>query len=109
MKKGTLILAVLALSLVSSTIFAQKFAKLDVSPMDAAAYPTSWKETNKLVKIIYGRPQLKGRPLSKLAPNDKVWRTGANEAPEITFYKDVMFGGKQIKSRYLCLIYHTWR
>jgi hypothetical protein len=34
----------------------------------------------------------------KLAPADKVWRTGANEAAEITFYKDVIFGGKEIKA-----------
>ena len=40
---------------------------------------------------MYGRPQLKGRDLAKLAPADKVWRTGANEAAEITFYNDVMF------------------
>ena len=34
----------------------------------------------------------------KLAPPEKVWRTGANEAAEITFYKDVMFGGKALKA-----------
>ena len=27
-----------------------------------------------------------------------VWRTGANEAAEITFYKDVIFGGKALKA-----------
>ena len=27
-----------------------------------------------------------------------VWRTGANEATEITFYKDVTFGGKTVKA-----------
>jgi hypothetical protein len=34
----------------------------------------------------------------KLAPPEKVWRTGANEAVEITFYKDVVFGGKAVKA-----------
>ena len=48
--------------------------------MDAASYPSSYKISDKVVKVVYGRPQLKGRDLAKLAPNDKVWRTGANEA-----------------------------
>ncbi|WP_298882475.1 DUF2911 domain-containing protein [uncultured Polaribacter sp.] len=99
MKKSILSVLVLVLAFTtSSNLFAQKFPKLDVSPMDAASYPTHWKNSDKLVKVIYGRPQLKGRDLSKLAPNDKVWRTGANEAAEITFYKDVVFGGKDVKA-----------
>jgi hypothetical protein len=51
-----------------------------------------------LVKIIYSRPQLKGRTLDKLAPQGKVWRTGANEAAEITFYSDVTFGSEDVKA-----------
>ncbi len=99
MKKAILSIAIFVIALVSSTeATAQKFSGLDKSPMDAAAYPSSYKESNKLVKVIYSRPQLKGRALSKLAPNDKVWRTGANEAAEITFYKDVTFGGKSVKA-----------
>jgi hypothetical protein len=95
MRKAVLSIAIFVITLISSVeIVAQKFVKVDVSPMDAASYPSNWKESNKLVKIIYSRPQLKGRALEKLAPNDKVWRTGANEAPEITFYKDVVFGDK---------------
>lgn len=74
------------------------FAKMDVSPMDAASYPSNWREANKLVKVIYSRPQLKGRSLEKLAPATKVWRTGANEAAEITFYSDVTFGGKKVSA-----------
>jgi hypothetical protein len=36
--------------------------------------------------------------MAKLAPAGKVWRLGANEAAEITFYKDVIFGGKKVKA-----------
>ena len=82
----------------TNELSAQKFAGLDVSPMDAASYPSSYKESNKMVKIVYSRPQLKGRSLSELAPNGKVWRTGANEAAEITFYQDVTFGGAAVKA-----------
>lgn len=99
MKKNVFVIAVMAIVLMfTNEMSAQKFAKLDKSPMDGASYPASYKVSDKLVKITYGRPQLKGRELSKLAPNDKVWRTGANEAAEITFYKDVMFGGKAVKA-----------
>ncbi|QOD60101.1 DUF2911 domain-containing protein [Polaribacter haliotis] len=98
MKKSIISLVVLAVVLIfSNEAIAQKFPKMDVSPMDAASYPNNWKEANKLVKVIYSRPQLKGRDLSKLAPKDKVWRTGANEAAEITFYKELDFGGKQVR------------
>lgn len=97
MKKSILLIAFLAiLTATTSEISAQKFAKLDASPMDAAAFPSNWRDANKLVKVVYSRPQLKGRTLDKLAPNGKVWRTGANEAAEITFYKKVTFGGKEV-------------
>ncbi|UMB53227.1 DUF2911 domain-containing protein [Lutibacter sp. A64] len=99
MKKNVLFIAVLTIAfLFTNEMSAQKFADLDKSPMDAAAYPVSYKESNKLVKVTYSRPQLKGRTLEKLAPNNKIWRTGANEATEITFYSDVVFGGKAVKA-----------
>jgi len=82
--------------LFANEMMAQDFSGLDKSPMDAAAFPSSYKITDKAVRIIYGRPQLKGRSMSELAPSGKVWRTGANEAPEITFYKDVTFGGTAV-------------
>lgn len=92
-------MAFMALALVfSAEAVAQEFSGLDKSPMDMASFPTSYKEADKTVRIIYSRPQLKGRTLNDLAPAGKVWRTGANEAPEITFYKDVSFGGKDIKA-----------
>lgn len=84
--------------LFSINVNAQKFAKLDKSPMDAAAFPTDYKDANKLIKIVYSRPQLKGRELSKLAPNGKVWRTGANEAANITLYKDMKIAGEPVNA-----------
>lgn len=99
MKKSILSIAIFAITFISSTeIAAQAFKDLDKSPMDAAAYPSSYKVSDKIVKVVYSRPQLKGRDLAKLAPAGKVWRTGANEAAEITFYRDVTFGGKAVKS-----------
>lgn len=100
MKKSTFIttIAFAFVMLLSTNVNAQKFSGLDKSPMDAASFPTSYKEANKLIKITYSRPQLKGRDLAKLAPNGKVWRTGANEAAELTLYKDMKLGGTSVKA-----------
>jgi len=99
MKKSILTIAIFVVSLIcSSEISAQTFDPLDKSPMDVARFPYNWRNTDKVVRVTYSRPQLKGRSVEKLAPLGKIWRVGANEATEITFYKDVTFGGKKIKS-----------
>ena len=99
MKNSIFTLTFFLIALISSLqLTAQSFKDLDKSPMDVAAFPSSYKISDKTVKVIYSRPQLKGRDLVKLAPPEKVWRTGANEAVEITFYKDVIFGGKALKA-----------
>jgi len=77
---------------------AQKFDDLDKSPMDIASYPNIHDTSNTKIKVVYSRPQLNGRPLNKLAKTDKIWRTGANEATEITFYLDVKFGEIKVKA-----------
>jgi hypothetical protein len=99
MKNSILSFAVFVITLISSLqLTAQEFKSLDKSPMDVAAFPSSYTISDKIVKVIYSRPQLKGRDLVKLAPPEKIWRTGANEAAEITFYKDVIFGGRALKA-----------
>lgn len=100
MKKTTIITTLLfAATLVFSIdVEAQKFPKMDVSPMDTASYPDDYRNSDKLIKITYSRPQLKGRELSGLTPNGKVWRTGANEATELTLYVDMKLGDTMIKA-----------
>jgi hypothetical protein len=99
MKKSICPIAIFVITLISTLqLTAQDFKGLDKSPMDMVSFPSSYKISEKVVKVIYSRPQLKGRSLLKLAPADKIWRTGANEAVEITFYKDVIFGGKELEA-----------
>lgn len=51
------------------------------------------------IKVTYGRPYKKGRDIfGGLEKLGKVWRTGADEATEITFSQDVNFGGKPVKA-----------
>ena len=99
MKKTVLVVALLFFSgIFLKQAKAQDFKGLDKSPMDLASYPDNYRISDKVIKIVYSRPQLKGRSLTNLAKFGKKWRTGANEATEITFFKDVNFGGTPVKS-----------
>jgi len=100
MKKSTLLttIAFAFIMLLSVNVQAQDFKGLDKSPMDAASFPSDYKISDKTVKVVYSRPQLNDRALESLAPNGKQWRLGANEAAEITFYKDMTVGGSAIKA-----------
>ncbi len=82
MKKIAFVLSFLMIGLVS---FAQKSPKITAE--------------SKNVKVVYGQPSKKDREIfGKLVPFGQVWRTGANEATEITFAKDVTFGGTAVKA-----------
>ncbi|MCB0497921.1 MAG: DUF2911 domain-containing protein [Cyclobacteriaceae bacterium] len=88
--KETLLTICLA-AIVSFGAWAQK-----VQPSPASTLKQTVGTTD--ITIVYHRPGLKGRSLETLIPADKVWRTGANEATEITFSKDVKIGGNDLKA-----------
>ncbi|MCW5520973.1 DUF2911 domain-containing protein [Aureitalea sp. L0-47] len=99
MKQKFLLFLALALSVaISDSLYAQKFSDLDKSPMDVASFPSSYRVSEKAIKIAYSRPQLKGRTVESLAQPDKVWRTGANEAAELTLYTDMKLGNTTVKA-----------
>ena len=77
---------------------AQSFRGLDKSPLDMVNFPASSQVQDKVVRILYSRPQLQSRDLKTLIPNGKLWRTGANESTEITFFKDVIIDSKKVPS-----------
>ena len=75
---------------------AQNFNELDKVPHDISYYRVN-RVTPPLIKVLYGRPQKKDQVVfGNIVPFDKVWRTGANEATEIKFYKDVLFGDTMV-------------
>ncbi len=98
MKKAiTPLLIVLALLATADLASAQKFPAMDKSPADIATYPKSYRISDKNVKVVYSRPQKKDREIfGSLVDFDKVWRTGANEATEITFYQDSKIGDQVV-------------
>ncbi|MBM1106229.1 DUF2911 domain-containing protein [Aurantibacter crassamenti] len=95
--KNLLTIAFMAITLAFSTqANAQSFNGLDKSPADIETFPSGHKNLDKSIKVVYSRPQLKGRSVSELAKAGEVWRTGANEAVEITFYKEATISGTKI-------------
>ncbi|GAA4108221.1 hypothetical protein GCM10022393_04100 [Aquimarina addita] len=95
MKKSFLLVIIMIASSLT-TINAQKFADLQKSPTDIA-YARSERSAKPDIKVVYSRPQKKDRKIfGELVPYDKVWRTGADEATEIKFFKDVKLGEKSI-------------
>lgn len=74
----------------------QSFAQEQrVSPLSVAS--SRYKDT--YIKIVYSQPQKKGRQVfGKLVPYDAVWRTGANEATELTVTTDITLGGSELKA-----------
>ncbi|ETN96808.1 Protein of unknown function [Zhouia amylolytica] len=98
MKKLTLVITLFTALLAFNEISAQKFSGIDKSVADIAYYKTD-RNAAPSIKVIYSRPLMKGRSVfGNLVPFEKVWRTGANEATEIRFYQDVMFGDKPVKA-----------
>lgn len=86
MKKTVLLLSFLFS--ITSLVFAQ----------EKRASPHVTAES-KNVKVTYGQPSKKGRQIfGGLEKFGTVWRTGADEATEITFAKDGKFGGKAVKA-----------
>ena len=63
----------------------QNFSELDMSPMDK----THFSRQEQVATITYSRPQLRGRDLKNIVELNKIWRTGANEANELTLYIDI--------------------
>ncbi len=75
-----------------------KFPSLQKSPTDIA-YMRDGRSGPVYVRVVYSRPYKNDRAIfGGLVPFGKVWRTGADEATEITFYEDVVFGGKEVEA-----------
>jgi hypothetical protein len=78
-----------------------KFPGLDGSPADLAYFPanSAQKNTPPDIKLLYSRPSKKGRVVfGEMEKYGAVYRLGANESNEITFFKDVTIGGKAVKA-----------
>lgn len=83
------------LIIISFPSHSQDFKDLDKSPMDAIIVRDN--SNAPLLRVIYSRPKKRGREIfGELVPYNKVWRTGANESTEITFYQPMFLGEQHI-------------
>jgi hypothetical protein len=89
-------IAVFCLSfLLLTTAHSQETFKSRPSPLALAT--ARFKDA--YVKVVYSQPQKRGREIfGKLVPFGEVWRTGANEATEITVTKDMLVNNQVLKA-----------
>lgn len=60
---------------------------------------TTHEPSNTYVKIVYGQPYKNDRQIfGELVPYGKVWRTGANEATELTTTQNISFAGDTLEA-----------
>ena len=95
MKHILLINILLALVLFRSNLYGQDPVQPRPSPLELV----TMKYEDTYVKITYCRPHKRGRDIfGDLVPYDQVWRTGANEATEITVTGDIKIGGNELEA-----------
>ena len=74
--------------------FAQEALKPRPSPLEMV----TMKYEDIYIKVTYGRPHKRGRIIfGELLPYGEVWRTGANEATEITVTGSIKLGEQSIR------------
>ncbi len=67
------------------------------TPVPSPAQTVKQEFALSSIELSYARPGLKGRKLYKdLAPEGKVWRTGANGATTLNFGEEVTIGGVKV-------------
>ena len=77
----------------------------DKSPMDLVQYPVNSRFQNfrepkedPVVRVVYSRPQKNGRNVwGDLKKVGEMWRVGANETTEVTFFQDVTIGDTKVR------------
>jgi hypothetical protein len=78
-----------------SPAFSQEVFKTRPSPLAIAS--VRFKEA--YIKVTYSQPLKRDREIfGKLVPYGEVWRTGANEATEITVTRDMMINNQVLKA-----------
>jgi hypothetical protein len=88
-----------SLLFIITAIFTQANAQKSVKQLPSPLAMVTYKYEDTYIKITYGRPSKKNREIfGELVPFGKIWRTGANEATEITITKDIAIAGDSVKA-----------
>ena len=96
MKKIFMLTAMFICATVSLRSFAQDDKSKRPSPLTKVTQPI---KGGAIISIEYSQPSVKGRTIGKdLEPmENKVWRTGANEATVFETDKDITIDGKKLR------------
>jgi hypothetical protein len=78
------------------TMEAQKVVKSAAGKGGSPHETVEWTIGAAKIQIVYGRPYLKGRALTQLAPYGQVYRTGADEATTLVTDRALMFGSLMV-------------
>lgn len=74
-------------------------AQESVKPRPSPLAIASTRYKNAYLKITYSQPHKRGREIFvKVVPYGQVWRTGANEATELTLTRDVIINNQVVKA-----------
>lgn len=80
-----------------STTTVTKATGKDGKPLPSPRMLTKAKVGPATIEIDYGAPSVKGRTVFyDLVPQDKIWRTGANEATGFKTSSDIMLGSLHV-------------
>ena len=89
----------LFLVLVFGACSLQSAAQEELKPRPSPLSMVTMKYKDSYVKVTYGQPHKKGRDIfGALVPFNQVWRTGANEATEITLTSDMLIAGEILEA-----------
>lgn len=95
MKRSVPAAVTVFLLLLSIQTYSQEVFKPRPSPLNIA----SIRHKGAYLKITYGQPQKRGREIfGSLVPYGGVWRTGANEATEMTLTHDLTINNILLKA-----------
>jgi hypothetical protein len=69
------------------------------APRPSPVAIASARYKDSYLKVVYGQPQKKGREIfGQLVPFGQVWRTGANEATELTITRDIKINNMDLRA-----------
>lgn len=80
----------------SASVTAQKVLQTSPGKAGSPHVTVEYKIDGATVTVSYGRPFVKGRPLSAVAPDGQAYRVGADEATVLVTDKSLMFGSLMV-------------
>jgi hypothetical protein len=90
-----LVLGVLVFA-ASASVMAQKVTKTTAGKGGSPHETVEYTIDGAKLTLVYGRPFVKGRALTAVAPDGQAYRMGADEATLLTTDKNLMFGSTMV-------------